>query len=242
MKCENCSRLNGKRNFQIRKCPLCDKKPTIAHSKPSVKSIVNKKTTTTTTTTVSKTDLEESLNEVTSIKTKLDENRELKLKLGLDRLSLLRDEINSKAKEIITAIQKKQMKLLTETKNIELHLRKKYMLSAFDSDLDAKTTEAKFILSRTGLPDYVIESLMDELLKIKPELTERLFLFEKCLDDDYEFVSKLSAETELCEFGEIISKKEVSTQNRRRRKDSTYNNVSFIMSYFRISYSSLFSS
>jgi hypothetical protein len=204
MKCENCSRLNGKRNFQIRKCPLCDKKPAVTHStaKSTVKSTVNKPI-------VSKSDLEESLNEITSIKAKLDENREIKLKLGLDRLSMLRDEINNKANEIITAIQKKQMKLLTETKNIELHLRKKYMLSKFDSDLDAKTSEAKFILSRAGLPDYVIDGLMDEFLKLKPELTERLFLLEKCLDDDYEFVSKISTETDICEFGEIISKKGV---------------------------------
>ncbi len=85
------------------------------------------------------------------------------------------------------------------------------MLSKFDSDLDAKTSEAKFILSRAGLPDYVIDGLMDEFLKLKPELTERLFLLEKCLDDDYEFVSKISTETDICEFGEIISKKGVSS-------------------------------
>ena len=48
---------------------------------------------------------------------------------------------------------------------------------------------------------------MDDLLKLKPNIDERIYKIEKINDDDFEFVSKISTETDICEFGEIIGKK-----------------------------------
>ena len=136
MKCENCAKLNSKKilkNYsQFNKCSACNQTATS-------KKVKLMKTPSQ----MYQSDLEMCLNEITDLKHKLDECRDVKLKTSLTKLTSLRDEINNKANEIISAIQKKQMKLLTETKTIELYLRKKYNTNSVDLEIEKKTKEFK---------------------------------------------------------------------------------------------------
>jgi hypothetical protein len=202
MKCENCAKLNSKKilkNYsQFNKCSACNQ--TAISKKVKLMKTPSQ---------MYQSDLEMCLHEIIDLKHKLDECREVKLKTSLTKLTSLRDEINNKANEIISAIQKKQMKLLTETKTIELYLRKKYNTNSVDLEIEKKTKECKQYLEKNEkeLNDQLIDKLMDDLLKLKPNLDERIFQIEKINDDDFEFVSKISTETDTCDFGEIIGKK-----------------------------------
>lgn len=192
MKCEECSKIYTKNMFkkvQVNKCSTCDKNS----SKPSK---------------TNRLDLEESLVEIVELKKKLDDLRETKLKQNIDRLNQLRDEINNKANDLISSIQKKQMKLLNETKTIELNIRKKLNPNSIDAEIELKTKEAKKTLdTQVELDEYTFVQLMDDFLMLKPELDQRLAQIEKLNDDDLEFVSKISSEADATDFGEIINKK-----------------------------------
>lgn len=188
MRCDQCSKINTKNFYkktQLEHCPKCEPQ---SNSKLKI-------------------DLEMCFNEINQLKQKVSESRETKLKLNLSKVNTLRDEINNKANQIISSIQKKQMKLLTETKNIELHLRKKFNIGNTDLEIENKTLEAKLSLQKND--QKVFLNLMDDLLRLKPQLDAQINQIEKLNDDEYEFVSKLSTETDTCDFGEIITKRGV---------------------------------
>lgn len=193
MKCKECSKIYTKNMFkkvQLNKCSTCDRN---SSNKPSK---------------TNRLDLEESVYEIIDLKKQLDETRDAKLQQNLVKLNQLREEINSKANDLISGIQKKQMKLLTDTKSIELNLRKKFSSTSFDSEIEFKTKEAKLKLDKNNdLDEFSFIDLMESFLKLKSELDQRIIQIEKLNDDEFEFVSKINAENDTSDFGEIINKK-----------------------------------
>ncbi len=90
-----------------------------------------------------KSDLENCLNDIADLKVKLDECSDRKLKDNLVKITCLRADIKKKTNEIINSIQNLQKKLLNETCNIEVLLRKKYTINLIDDQIEAKSKEAR---------------------------------------------------------------------------------------------------
>lgn len=155
-------------------------------------------------------ELEHCLNEIANLKVKLDETSDKKLKENLTRINTLRDDIRQKTNEILNSIQNLQSKLLNETDNIEVLLRKKYTISSIDDQIEAKSKEARFGLEVNAFSENDLRTLFESFSRLKPEINERIIQIETSNDDEFEFVLRSSIEIDTADLGEIINKNPVS--------------------------------
>jgi hypothetical protein len=155
-------------------------------------------------------DLEICLNDIADLKLNLDESNDKKLKENLLKIKSLRTEIEKKTNEIINSISNLQKKLLNETNNIEVLLRKKYTISNIDDQIEAKSKEARLGLEVNVFTESELKKLLDSFSRLKPEINDRINQVLNSNDDDFEFSLKSSIEIDTGDFAEIINKNAVS--------------------------------
>jgi hypothetical protein len=152
--------------------------------------------------------LKQSLNEITTLKSKFNTNREKKLKESLNKIKLLREKINTKTSDVINMILKSQEKLLLETKSIEEYLTK----SLNDIRIETKVADNKNALENNKLQEVQLVSLSNEVINCKLDLANKIELLDS-INNSYDFILNKTVSTETGIIGEVINKKWVNQNN-----------------------------
>lgn len=144
-------------------------------------------------------ELEDCLNEINSLKKRLNQSGDKSLETNLLKLNEIKHEINSRADELIKMIQMKHLDLLNETYQIEKYLKKKYFNNKLDTEIELKKIELK--LNADNIGSMNLKTIKDEYELLKPKLIDQINRIESNED---EFIIKINLNK--IEFGEILNK------------------------------------
>lgn len=146
--------------------------------------------------------LKQSLNEITTLKSKFNTTREKKIKESLNKVKLLREKINTKTSDVINLILKSQEKLLLETKSIEEYLTK----SLNDIRIETKVSDNKNALENNKLQEIQLVNLSNEVINCKLDLANKIELLDQ-VNNSYDFILNKTVSTDTGVIGEVINKK-----------------------------------